>query len=963
MNSPLKFPRRVRIHGGECGAVARALHHEAQKVALTQNEQMFSSDVKGLMRQADRKKSLRSTLIERKQMSTKTSIKRVALVAVSALGFGLLSVMPASAVDNAATVTISPIRVSFTGGTQDTVSAANVTVASGALVDADTTDNEQVITVVLTTAPNAAAVLTIADADFTDQGNLGGTDTTAQLGDNGILKSSGTDTLATTAADLVDGLTFAANTAGTYKGTIQWLGETGGNTLTAPFSFTTTGAPASIGLSSTALKLPAIAAETVTNTITLKDSAGNLTQSSTVDTLAVTITSAANMTLTTGASLTNSDLRDGTVTYTITGSATADEETVTVTPEGTLPGLGVSAVTFTVTVAALGDATLPVTTVTAPTSSNVIKAGASATAKTADLATTTYSFSISGWTSGSGYRYIADVDDASGAGLTASIGGSSVLGGLTFKGISDGSALTFTVTLGGTPAAGDVIEIDGNGDGDFTDSSDMVITLAAATYAVSVSTPEVSPSIQKTGAAITVTGSVKDQFGTALNAATVTVTGVQTLSTGSAANLTAEVVTAADGSWSATLPAANALTTSVSITAAAVKTGTSAITDTSASPVVVKLNAAGSADSITSSHLGDEDSATTATTLPAVVVPYTGRATGQSNELYTISSAAFDGTFDATTETCIAVTATTDPDGQIVATGSAGVLIYKSACANDADHDVSAGLTTATVADTGAANLWVTSTKTGLNTFTITSGAVSKTYRFYAYNYLTAGTSGDAARNVSVTATKSLKPSEIGTITASVTDAFGNPVVVAATATFVAKVTGGAMIDGITLSKSYTATDDAGDITIGVIAGGAVGSATVTVTGSNAQFGAAVGSVTTTAGTNGLTVSTKSADSTITIAGPAEKSAEVLAAEAAYDAALEAIDSATAAEEAAFEAIAAADAATLAAEEAKASADAATTAIEELSSQVATLMAALQAQITTLANTVAKILKRLPTKK
>jgi len=436
------------------------------------------------------------------------------------------------------------------------------------------------------------------------------------------------------------------------------------------------------------------------------------------------------MTLTTGASLTNSDLRDGTVTYTITGSATADEETVTVTPEGTLPGLGVSAVTFTVTVAALGDATLPVTTVTAPTSSNVIKAGASATAKTADLATTTYSFSISGWTSGSGYRYIADVDDASGAGLTASIGGSSVLGGLTFKGISDGSALTFTVTLGGTPAAGDVIEIDGNGDGDFTDSSDMVITLAAATYAVSVSTPEVSPSIQKTGAAITVTGSVKDQFGTALNAATVTVTGVQTLSTGSAANLTAEVVTAADGSWSATLPAANALTTSVSITAAAVKTGTSAITDTSASPVVVKLNAAGSADSITSSHLGDEDSATTATTLPAVVVPYTGRATGQSNELYTISSAAFDGTFDATTETCIAVTATTDPDGQIVATGSAGVLIYKSACANDADHDVSAGLTTATVADTGAANLWVTSTKTGLNTFTITSGAVSKTYRF-----------------------------------------------------------------------------------------------------------------------------------------------------------------------------------------------------------------------------------------
>ena len=30
MNSRFKFPRRVRIHGGECDAVARALHHEAK---------------------------------------------------------------------------------------------------------------------------------------------------------------------------------------------------------------------------------------------------------------------------------------------------------------------------------------------------------------------------------------------------------------------------------------------------------------------------------------------------------------------------------------------------------------------------------------------------------------------------------------------------------------------------------------------------------------------------------------------------------------------------------------------------------------------------------------------------------------------------------------------------------------------------------------------------------------------
>ena len=29
-NSPTSFPYRVRIHDKECGAVARALHHEAR---------------------------------------------------------------------------------------------------------------------------------------------------------------------------------------------------------------------------------------------------------------------------------------------------------------------------------------------------------------------------------------------------------------------------------------------------------------------------------------------------------------------------------------------------------------------------------------------------------------------------------------------------------------------------------------------------------------------------------------------------------------------------------------------------------------------------------------------------------------------------------------------------------------------------------------------------------------------
>jgi len=96
----IKFPRRVRIHGGECGAVARALHHEAHEGALTQVEQTLISDEKAFLSQAEREKASHSTLIERKQMSTKTSFKRIALVAVSALGFGLLSVAPSQAAVN-----------------------------------------------------------------------------------------------------------------------------------------------------------------------------------------------------------------------------------------------------------------------------------------------------------------------------------------------------------------------------------------------------------------------------------------------------------------------------------------------------------------------------------------------------------------------------------------------------------------------------------------------------------------------------------------------------------------------------------------------------------------------------------------------------------------------------------------------------------------------------------------------
>ena len=88
----------IRILRGERDASARATHLEAatRKFLVTTNE--------------------------RKQMSTKTNFKRIALVAVAALGMGVLSSVPSQAIGNADLLTLST-------GTQNTMAASGGTIA------------------------------------------------------------------------------------------------------------------------------------------------------------------------------------------------------------------------------------------------------------------------------------------------------------------------------------------------------------------------------------------------------------------------------------------------------------------------------------------------------------------------------------------------------------------------------------------------------------------------------------------------------------------------------------------------------------------------------------------------------------------------------------------------------------------------------------------------------------------
>jgi hypothetical protein len=105
--------------------------------------------------QADLRIVRRST-IERKQMSTKTTFKRIALVAVAALGFGVLSTVPSSATVAGATVTV-------TNGAASTLLADSTTAATitlGWTATAGVTDSFTAQVAYRALAPVSAAAAT-----------------------------------------------------------------------------------------------------------------------------------------------------------------------------------------------------------------------------------------------------------------------------------------------------------------------------------------------------------------------------------------------------------------------------------------------------------------------------------------------------------------------------------------------------------------------------------------------------------------------------------------------------------------------------------------------------------------------------------------------------------------------------------------------------------------------------------
>jgi hypothetical protein len=218
----------IRISRGERDASARATHLEAA----------FEKYSK--------------TTIERKQMSKTTNFKRIALVAVAALGLGVLSSAPSNAAINADTFTLSAATAAQT--TAETYTATSATVTLSFLASAA---NDSIsVTSALVSAPAGGTALPVLRLVETTTAVV---DSTVAAGGRAI----GYGVPANTAANVHAGVTTSASSA-KFAVYLATSGATTGAPVTAG-TYVVKITPAAVGASGT---LQAAVAQTLTITVT-----------------------------------------------------------------------------------------------------------------------------------------------------------------------------------------------------------------------------------------------------------------------------------------------------------------------------------------------------------------------------------------------------------------------------------------------------------------------------------------------------------------------------------------------------------------------------------------------------------------------------------------------------------------------------------------------------------------------
>jgi trimeric autotransporter adhesin len=860
-------------------------------------------------------------------MSTKTTFKRIALVAVAALGLGMLSVAPSSARSfNTLTLGTPAANVAVVG--QVSTITVPVTIASAASGDTFTVSASLVAQPV--GSAQAATSPAGADLDYLNIGDAGGDwSTTPSNNTVPYVKSSGT--AQAVAGSITAAWTFTPGVAGTYTFAVF---------LDGAVDVTATGAVKAADtvryISITALATPAaraaitqpLAGSVATDAvgrvngavlkIQAQDAAGTSSRLDGSQQVLVNLPSGVSVTKLNGAASTATtqygivaasfdstgaayiNVNSSTAgTYAITaglaGSTTLSTVSVTfVTPTGiSAAGSGAVGANDAAGVAATAGVSSGIytaagtATITRSQTSTTITAFATTTAAKVMLTVTDTDNRIFGNTGGTALAQ----DLVSTAATTASLATAT-------DGSADKFPATFTIThaaLALKAAVGDAVT------GYTVTPQHSTVTTVPSTLAMAITGVNAaagnaywdtdlpaSTYLVVNGGTITVKAALYNEYGVARAGAAVTARvsagrNLQALATNLVTNIDGEVTfTVTDGaSASATtfdtitfIDAANTAVTKnvtlnyvAALTATTMTTSPSATTTTALSPADL-----GAINTATATASTGRDTVT-ATLLDAAGVPVVGMP--------------------------------------VTLTVPAGVSFHTTTPA------------IAYTSATGVASWSVFTTKAGTYKFTATGGGLTKDF-FGKW-------SGSNGRVVSVKAGTTSAGST--PVTVSVTDAYGNGVSgVAVTVT----ATGGYFL-GLPLSSAVN-TNTNGEIVVAYI-----GSGTVTATAAETQMFHAAGFIGTTAAA-GWPAGVSSASATVD-SGTSD-------AQVAADAAAEATDAANAATDAANAAAEAADAATAAAQDA---ADA----VAALSTQVSEMVNALKKQITALTNLVIKIQKKV----
>ena len=214
-----KFPSQIRISGWDFGSSARAMNQAGGKGLLMTYESVSKT-------QADLEKVSRSTT-ERKIMSTKTSIKRIALVAVAGLGLGLVTSVTANADQTAAAGTVTAINLKAATANTNVIGDTQ-TIYFGATATAGEVDSGETTFFRAATTGYPAGGYISASGAATAGSLTWDTVTTSDSGSGAKVTltngaSNGDDSALTATATGTNGLgsfTIAPTKAGTYEVTV-----------------------------------------------------------------------------------------------------------------------------------------------------------------------------------------------------------------------------------------------------------------------------------------------------------------------------------------------------------------------------------------------------------------------------------------------------------------------------------------------------------------------------------------------------------------------------------------------------------------------------------------------------------------------------------------------------------------------------------------------------------------------